>query len=172
MKTCERCNRKFGIFWTNPVTGKKHNLSSRKYCLLCSPFGLHNTCNLNETKNVISRKCPRCNKVKSLDEFYKRRGKDGSSTYCKQCTSNQCLERQRRLKLLAVAYLGSCCKLCGYNKCIAALDFHHTDPSEKDFSISDNFKHRSFEVIRPELDKCILVCSNCHRELHWGPKNQ
>lgn len=58
--------------------------------------------------------------------------------------------------------------LCGYSKCIAALDFHHTDPSKKDFGISSGGYTRSFEKIKDELDKCILVCANCHRELHYN----
>lgn len=49
-------------------------------------------------------------------------------------------------------------------KYIGALEFHHLNPNKKDFGISGGTK--SFETLRPEVDKCILVCSNCHREIH------
>jgi hypothetical protein len=74
-------------------------------------------------------------------------------------------ESRRKIRLRAVTYLGGCCFKCGYNKSIAALDFHHKDPSEKDFQISSG-KYRRWELIRPELDKCVLLCANCHREVH------
>lgn len=55
--------------------------------------------------------------------------------------------------------------MCGYNRCWAALDFHHKDQSQKEFVISGNYT-RSWEVLKKELDKCDLICSNCHREIH------
>lgn len=57
-------------------------------------------------------------------------------------------------------------KSVGYNKCIAALEFHHLDPNEKDFGIASSGATRTFEKIKVELDKCIMVCANCHREIH------
>jgi predicted HNH restriction endonuclease len=73
-------------------------------------------------------------------------------------------EYRRKLKAMAVAYKGGRCTKCGYDKCDIAIDFHHIDPKKKDFSISGHCK--SFERIKPELDKTILLCANCHRELH------
>ena len=75
-------------------------------------------------------------------------------------------ERRRRLKEMSVEYKGGKCSECGYNKCINALEFHHLDAYEKDFSIGNNGHTRSWERIRIELDKCIIVCANCHREIH------
>lgn len=69
-----------------------------------------------------------------------------------------------RTKQKLVEYKGGECVKCGYNKCITALQFHHEDPNEKDFSISG--KSWSFERLKKEVDKCILLCSNCHTELH------
>ena len=61
---------------------------------------------------------------------------------------------------------GGRCIKCGYNKCIAALEFHHIDPSKKDFTISnDHFKLQ--EAVK-ESKKCIIICANCHREFHAG----
>lgn len=74
-------------------------------------------------------------------------------------------EQRRKLKLQAVEYKGGCCEKCGYKKTISALVFHHLNPEEKDFGIG-NGNSRSWEVVKPELDKCILLCSNCHAEVH------
>ena len=57
------------------------------------------------------------------------------------------------------------CSICGYNKCNRSLEFHHRDPNEKDFGISSS-KVLSWDKIKIELDKCDLVCSNCHGEIH------
>ena len=61
-------------------------------------------------------------------------------------------------------YKGCKCERCGYDKNISALEFHHIDSRQKDFSITDT--HRCWEEVKAELDKCILVCANCHREIH------
>lgn len=86
----------------------------------------------------------------------------------KGCTKNKCnscLVNHRRftLKIKCVEYLGGKCSICGYNKCIKALDFHHL--RDKSFNIS-GAHCRSWSIIEQELKKCILVCANCHREIH------
>ena len=75
--------------------------------------------------------------------------------------------RNSRMKILSVEYKGGECQLCGYNRCYAALDFHHINLHSKDFRISDG-RQRSWERVRKELDKCVCLCSNCHREVHAG----
>ena len=74
---------------------------------------------------------------------------------------------RQRLKERATYVLGDKCACCGYDKCIQALEFHHLNPAEKDFSFSGN-TNRSWEDTRKEIQKCILVCANCHREIHYG----
>lgn len=74
-------------------------------------------------------------------------------------------EMRRWLKEQAVAQLGGKCRCCGYDKSLAALDFHHRDPRQKDFEISSKM---SWESIEPELRKCVLLCRNCHAETHAG----
>lgn len=69
---------------------------------------------------------------------------------------------------MAVEYKGGKCSVCGYDRCADALEFHHLDPSQKDFGISSKGYTRSWDKVKEELDKCILVCSNCHREIHSG----
>lgn len=75
-------------------------------------------------------------------------------------------KRRKKIRQLAVEYKGGQCEHCGYKTCIDALEFHHSDPSEKDFSISEKGYTRSWAKIKEELDKCVLLCANCHRELH------
>ena len=59
------------------------------------------------------------------------------------------------------------CSICGYDKCKWAIEFHHKDESTKENELS-NIKHYSEEKITKELEKCIMVCSNCHREIHYN----
>jgi len=74
--------------------------------------------------------------------------------------------RRKKLKKMAIEYKGGKCIFCGYDKCNDALDFHHLNSKEKEFGLSVRGLTRSWEKIKEELDKCILVCANCHRELH------
>lgn len=74
-----------------------------------------------------------------------------------------------REKQKAVDYRGGKCEICGYNKCLAAMDFHHKNPLEKNGYGTGALKsHWTFEKNKPEIDKCILVCVRCHREIHAG----
>jgi hypothetical protein len=66
-----------------------------------------------------------------------------------------------------LAFKGGCCQLCGYDACLAALTFHHVDPSKKRFNIAGSHS-RSWDSQRREVAKCIVVCANCHREIHAG----
>lgn len=75
-------------------------------------------------------------------------------------------ERRRGNKIIFLEQFESKCSLCGYNKNTAALEFHHLDPKKKDFSLSSMDFSWSIERLRSEIDKCILVCANCHREIH------
>ena len=122
----------------------------------------------SEGTEITQRGCPMCSKIKPLSEFYGRRNKTGNSTYCKQCSTIMVINRQRKLKQLAIDYKGGCCEKCGYNKYNGALEFHHLDPSKKDFTIGHSKLSTFNEKIKEELDKCILVCANCHREIHGG----
>lgn len=84
--------------------------------------------------------------------------------YLKQAVT----KRRRKLKEMLVEYKGGKCIVCGYYKTPWALDLHHVDPSKKDFSLSVRGLTRSWEVLKNEADKCIILCANCHREIHAG----
>ncbi len=73
--------------------------------------------------------------------------------------------RQRR-KRWAVEAFGGKCGICGYSKCVEALEFHHIDPTQKDFTLTASVANR--QVFVEELRKCVCLCSNCHREVHSG----
>ena len=84
----------------------------------------------------------------------------------KKRNSQSVIEWRRRTKIKLIKYKGGKCEICGYNKCIDALEFHHKDPKQKDFNISKMGYGRKFEILLKEVDKCNLLCSNCHREIH------
>ena len=85
---------------------------------------------------------------------------------CKKCNIESINERRRFLKKELVRYKGGKCEICGYDDCIAALEFHHLNPEEKDFGIG-NGNIKSLEKLKKEVDKCILVCNRCHKEIHY-----
>ena len=77
-------------------------------------------------------------------------------------------KRRRKIKAMAVNYKGGKCVICGYSKCIEALDFHHINPKTKEFGLGLGGLTRSWDRVRKEADKCVLICANCHREIHAG----
>lgn len=77
-------------------------------------------------------------------------------------------KRRKRLGEMAREYKGGKCIICEYSKSSRALVFHHLNPEEKDFGLSSRGLTRSWERIKQELDKCVLLCANCHMELHDG----
>lgn len=100
-------------------------------------------------------------------QYIYQRNKGHTQVHCNSCMANK--HRQKR-KIQMVEYKGGKCQKCGYNKCLAALCFHHLDPSIKDFNIS-GFHCRNWEIVKKELDKCILLCHNCHCEVHYLTPN-
>lgn len=77
-------------------------------------------------------------------------------------------KRRRRLKAMAIQYLGGKCQICGYLRYQGALELHHIDPATKAFGFGDKGYTRAWKSVLAELDKCILVCANCHREVEAG----
>lgn len=77
-------------------------------------------------------------------------------------------ERRRKLKQLIIEYKGHKCAICGYAKYAGAFDLHHLDHSKKEFGLSVRGLTRSLETLKKEADKCVLLCANCHREVHGG----
>lgn len=86
---------------------------------------------------------------------------------CNRCKNRYYVTKRRKdLKKALVAYKGGKCEKCGYDKCIAAMDFHHENPTEKEFGLSQRGLTKSLNILKKEADKCLLLCANCHRETH------
>ena len=109
-------------------------------------------------QSTVTRSCILVNMAQEKRTYADRR------EYIKQAV----IRRRKKLIDQSVAYKGGCCAVCGYKKCNRALTFHHIDPNTKGFGISQKGITRSWERIRTEIDKCVLVCANCHAEIHDG----
>lgn len=114
-------------------------------------------------KTEVKHKCGNCGTNDPL-KFTK-----GRYSECRRCRVRSQKDRYHKYKVKAVAYKGGKCVSCGYNACLASLDFHHKNPAEKDPRWK-TMRSWTFERVKQELDKCILVCRNCHGEIHYGAK--
>ena len=92
---------------------------------------------------------------------------DGGSA-CLQCRSERVKARRRRLKEILVEEAGGVCSVCGYDRYVGALEFHHRDRETKRFGLGQRGLTRSLEELREEAAKCVLLCSNCHVEVEAG----
>ncbi len=111
--------------------------------------------------DLVRRKCPH----HGLTEF-KRRSPSGYR--CLKCRSEAVTKRRRRVKRTLVDEAGGACRICGYRRCLAALEFHHVEPADKRFALSHRGVARSIEKAREEASKCVLLCANCHVEVEAG----
>lgn len=109
--------------------------------------------------------CSKCNVDKSEKEFYFKSTEKRWHCYCKKCLNQFQMERWKQRKIDAVAYKGGKCIQCGYCTNYASLEFHHRNPEEKDYDWN-KLRLRSWVSIVQELDKCDLLCRNCHGEVH------
>ena len=87
---------------------------------------------------------------------------------CKRCRVEATVRRRHRLKRILVEEAGGKCILCGYSRCVRALEFHHLDPLTKQFALAHSGRTRSLASLRAEASKCVLLCSNCHAEVEAG----
>jgi hypothetical protein len=150
MPICRVCNDKFPN--KIKIDGQVKNISNRKRCLKCSPFGNSKSgcpSEISRHDKVIGQ-CRVCGNTKGL------RG----GGRCHSCNTKI---RRYKMKLKAVEYLGGKCLICGYDKNIIGFDFHHVNG--KDFGIG-NCASKSWETVKKELDKCQLLCVICHRIEH------
>lgn len=87
---------------------------------------------------------------------------------CRVCNCENVKKRHKKVKALLVEYKGGKCEECGYSKCLSALQFHHKNSTTKSFGIAEKMYSKSLELLKQEVDKCELLCSNCHFEHHDG----
>ena len=132
-------------------------ISGREYCFECSPLGSHN---IKKTKVIEEKEikiiCSCCNKP-----FICKKEK-----IRKICGSCSVVNWRKNTKIKAIGYKGGKCAICNYNKCERNMVFHHLDPKIKEFNISG--KTISWDRIKKELDKCVLLCCRCHGEVEEG----
>jgi predicted HNH restriction endonuclease len=127
---------------------------------------------LNKSKKSIQHKAARLELSRPRIPINKPKNKSHRKIYDKNYYEKNKLdiynnkkERLKNKKIELIKLLGGKCKLCGYNKCIEALDFHH-DKGNKEACISKIIKDYSKQKALKEAEKCIILCANCHRELH------
>lgn len=144
-KKCNLCNNEFPN--QKEIDGKLRNFQHRKYCLDCSPFGSGNRQKLI-TLDPVEQKQNKKQKDKEKFRKYQRK------------------TRTARKNKLVDAF-GGCCVECGYKKCVAAISFHHKNPEEKKFSISEKGLLKRWDDLLEEAKKCDLLCMNCHAEKHY-----
>jgi hypothetical protein len=234
VKSCESCGKTFAA--KQVIEGKMRSLYRRRFCLECSPYGVHNTSkvppgNLNavelieyrlerrRAKSYRSQKKRRREKKAELLQasgggcvtcgysaaaaaldFHHRDAstKDFSissftgsweqlvaeskkcDVLCANChrvrhaaddANVECgavTDQRRQIKTRAVAYMGGSCCGCGRHGLPAIFDFHHRDPADKEFGIGQDGIPRRWELVAAELAKCVMLCANCHREVHAG----
>ena len=114
-----------------------------------------------------ARRTLECPRHGNTEFWLEKRG----SYRCLRCRSEAVSKRRRRLKAILVADSGGRCELCGYDRCVAALHFHHRDGHTKAFGLAERGYTRSLEIVRREAAKCMLLCSNCHAEMEAGMVN-
>lgn len=122
---------------------------------------------------MAKKNCKKCKLEKDRTEFYRlvspkyKEHWDCRDSYCISCRIKYTNERSRSIKAQCVEYLGGKCKKCGLKtENYEIYDFHHRDPSQKDITISK--RRLAFNTLKSELDKCDLVCANCHRIIHYN----
>jgi hypothetical protein len=135
---CSKCNQIFPTRIT--IEGRKYSLKNRVNCLSCVPF---------KSKNGTGK-------------LYSNWTEERKARH-RAVAAAKGLKR----KQLLVEYKGGACKMCGYNKCTRALHFHHRNPLDKSFDLcTTEMKAKNWDLVLKEADKCDLVCSNCHCEIH------
>lgn len=157
-----------GLTLSEMATAADREISTVRYWL--GRYGLKATGGLRRREareakergaRFMDRDCPRHGRTRFVLE---NRG----SFRCMKCRQNRVATWRRRAKQKLVDEAGGCCTVCGYERCLAALQFHHLDPKLKAFSLSMRGCTRSFAELKVEAAKCVLLCANCHAEVENG----
>ncbi len=157
LKLCKRCNLvKFVTkkFWT--LVGPNTKRAKERPQDIGKAYGCCKEC-----RNKAQIKYQKTLKGKKTTKAaYYARGDDYKTLLCVQVKIRDKVKKEELIK-----FKGGKCEKCGYNKCSQALDFHHINPSVKEFGVNAN-KGQTIESLLEEAKKCELLCSNCHREYH------
>jgi len=152
MRECRKCNQR--IPRSVVIDGKRRNLTNRKFCFDCSPWGSRNTrADIDKPKAIHSRR-------------YEEMTDEEKAEHCRKTYLVQKKRRFDRKKKF-VLLKGGCCMKCGYDKCLQTLSFHHREPERKSFTLtSRELGMYSEDRLLDEVNKCDLLCANCHMEEH------
>lgn len=115
-------------------------------------------------RTIHMNKCSTCQTELTEENAYRKNTRRLQSM-CKKCFNEYTSQRWIRRKKEAIEFKGGKCQSCGYDKYYGALEFHHRDPTKKEFSWN-KMRLVSAKKLQAELDKCDLLCANCHREVH------
>lgn len=110
------------------------------------------------------KRCSKCDIEKDESQFY-RKNKKRLQSMCKECFNEYCIERWKKRKKEAINYMGGVCSDCNNSFHPAAFEFHHLNPSKKEYQW-DKMRLISKDKMYTELDKCVMLCANCHRIRH------
>lgn len=149
---CSKCNKQYDIYDFHHINEKEKLFEINK--------GISRNLSFEKLKSELDKcilVCGNCHTEIHYDEDLKND--------VKLITAYKKQQKRHKTKLQAIEYLGGKCSKCGYNKCKDALVFHHNNSNEKEFTIGD-FLQNGFEFIKNELDKCSLLCRNCHLKEH------
>jgi hypothetical protein len=149
MPTCTVCGKKFKTW--EKINGVPKNMGNRRRCLNCHPWGAPRYPPRSDDEKV------QASRLKSKRYYEKRKRELGV---------NPVTERNRRRKMSIVNFLGGSCIICKYKKTPKNITFHHC--FDKDIHLDSRSLSLSMENICNELSKCIMVCHNCHGEIHAG----
>ena len=167
----------------------------KKECIICGEIKLPGYFRFRSkicfecVEGLKIKECPKCKKVKSFDEYCQDKStKYNVASWCKECNSKS-NKKYRRAKLTQYRQVANKrvkrkrdvvekykiekgCAKCGYKKLGVVLEFHHIDKNTKEKSIGNMIIGKLHKTIE-EIDKCIVLCSNCHQEFHyyWEFKN-
>ena len=133
---------------------------------------------------IKEKKCPHCGRILPVEQFgFKDKAHTKLNSWCSECTKQKSkeiraaniekyreLDKAKKAKTYAMkreivdSFKSKGCIICG-EKETACLDFHHLNPSEKDFQVSA-LNNKGLKTILAEIEKCVILCANCHRKLH------
>jgi hypothetical protein len=134
------------------IDGKPKSLQNRKFCLTCSPYGKHNTKKDPSAPTKERHRLP----------YGKWNEKD------KENARKNLKERGWKRKQKLIDLKGGKCQMCGYYKCPRSLSFHHRNPKEKQYNLDVRvIRGIKWSTILEEVEKCDLLCLNCHNEVEF-----
>jgi hypothetical protein len=149
---CVKCKRTI----RKEIGPRNNRLRRRKYCIECLPKNEHPKS--LESNNGKEIECLTYGRI----FIYKSGFNKNTLEKCYRCNAK---DKRRELKKKIISIKGGECQICGYKKYNGSLTLHHINPTQKEITISKAF---TWSRIVEELPKCILVCFNCHQEIHGG----